>query len=405
MKRRKFLTAGALSVMGGALTACDIKNAREAVDKRDSSGTYPELDQHKIERYELLDASFHWPRFVGRNGRIDYHGQHHTHTLLKLYTDKGATGWGLSAHRAKGLFHFMQGKKVSELIDPRFGLRSIGLDQSVEFALFDLCGKILNQPVYKLIGNEGDTAIPIYSGMIYFDELNPENPNKNLDIILENCRWDYNHGYRQLKVKVGRSGRWYPHDEGLKKDIEVMKLIHDAFRGKDTELLIDANDMYNLDDTKRFLEGIGDIPLFWVEEPFRESLEDGVALRQWMNENGFGETLYADGEHNPDFDICLSLGKKKALDLFIPDTFDYGFSRWIQMMPYLKEIGMRTSPHAWGDQLKSYYTAHLGAGLGNVVNVEGVTCNSDVIDFSKYQIIDGKLQLPDAPGFGMDLRI
>jgi len=404
MKRRNFLRTGALTAIGGALSlnnhACTrAKHADHSLEMTN----YPELDQHKIDKYELMEVNFHWPRFVGKNGRIDFHGQHHKSTVIRLYTDQGATGWGLSGNRAKGLFHFMKNKKVSDLIHPKYGIIDISLDQTVEFALFDLCGNILNQPVYKLIGNSGNKELPVYSGMIYLDELNPDNISKSLDIILENCEWDYNYGYRQFKAKIGRSGRWYPHAEGLKKDIEVMQLMHQAFKDRDTELLVDANDMYDLKDTMQFLEGIGDIPLFWVEEPFRETLNEGRELRQWMDNNGFEKTLYADGELNPDFDVCLTLGKEKALNVFLPDTYDYGFTRWINLMPYLKNMGMTSSPHAWGDRLKTHYTAHLAAGLGNVVTVEGVTCLSDDIDYGNYSIIDGKIHVPDSPGFGMKL--
>ena len=117
-----------------------------------------------------------------------------------------------------------------------------------------------------------------------------------IDKILENCS-EIRVGYRQLKVKIGRSGKWYSHKEGIKMDIEVVKQINSAF--PNTTLLVDSNDKYTLLDTIDFLKGIGDIPLLWVEEPFRENYEDGKKLRKWMDQNGFKSTLYADGEVNP----------------------------------------------------------------------------------------------------------
>jgi D-galactarolactone cycloisomerase len=64
---------------------------------------------------------------------------------------------------------------------------------------------------------------------------------------------------------------------------------------------------------------------------------------------------------------------------------------------------MQSSPHCWGNRLKTNYTAHLSAGLGNVCTIEGVTCESDDIDYGDYQINNGKLSVSDAPGFGMKL--
>ena len=53
-------------------------------------------------------------------------------------------------------------------------------------ALHDLMGVILNKPVYELIGVNGSKTTPIYSGMIYFDELEHNGKTGGIDKILEN---------------------------------------------------------------------------------------------------------------------------------------------------------------------------------------------------------------------------
>ena len=88
--------------------------------------------------------------------------------------------------------------------------------------------------------------------MIYFDELEHNGKTGGIDKILENCNWDIEYGYRQLKIKIGRSGKWYSHEEGLKMDIEVIKKINIAF--PDVTLLVDSNDKYTLQDTIDFLK-------------------------------------------------------------------------------------------------------------------------------------------------------
>lgn len=402
MKRREFFaltscSAGIMS-LGLPLQGVSQKLLNTSFDENH------ELSKHTIVKSELLEVKYRWPRFVGKNGRIDFHGQHNKCTVLKIYTDQGAMGWGLSGRNAGSAFQNIQNKKVSELIIPGQGLID-GLDKSLDFALHDLMGIILNKPVYKLLGNKGPKETSVYSGMIYLDELNPGNESKNLDIILQNCEWDYNYGYRMLKVKIGRSGRWYPHQQGLEKDIEVVKLIHDAYKGKNTQILVDSNDMYSLEDTINFLKGINDVPLYWVEEPFRENIEHGKKLREWMDRNGFKKTYYADGEANPDYDVCMQLGKEKIMDVFLDDVYGVGFSGWIKLMSKLKGNNMFASPHAWGDRLKTNYAAHLSTGLGNVATIEGVTCLSDEIDYGDYPIKNGMIRVSDAPGFGMKLLV
>ena len=39
------------------------------------SDNFPELKKHKITKCELIDLDYHWPRFVGKNGQKDFHGQ------------------------------------------------------------------------------------------------------------------------------------------------------------------------------------------------------------------------------------------------------------------------------------------------------------------------------------------
>jgi L-alanine-DL-glutamate epimerase-like enolase superfamily enzyme len=399
MKRRHFISlascsAGLASL--GNLTS-DYFNAVSL-----SSSESADLATHKITGGELLEVNYHWPRFVGKNGRIDFHGQYKKSTVLRLFTDQGASGWGLSGKQAVELMPGLINKKVSELIIPGKGIIP-GLNRTFDFALHDLMGVIVNKPVYKLLGARGNRQTPVYSGMIYLDELNPENKIKGFDAVMENCEWDYNFGYRQLKVKIGRSGRWYPHDEGLAKDIEIVKRIHNSFKDRKTQILVDSNDMYTLDDTISFLKGIGDIPLFWVEEPFREEAVNGRSLRKWMNENGFSKTYYADGEANPDYKVCMELGKEGVMDVFLDDIYGKGFTEWIKLMEDLRKLGMLSSPHAWGDRLKTNYIAHIASGLGNVATIEGVTCLSEDIDYGDYRIENGRIRVSDAPGFGMKL--
>lgn len=395
MNRKEFLKVSGTSVVGTTLFPATLAHSL-------TGNSFAELQKHKIDKCQLLEVDYRWPRFVGKNGRIDFHGQDKKSTILNLFTDQGAMGWGLSNAKAEELFPLLQGKRVAELIAPEKGIIE-GLDRRAEFALYDLMGIILGEPVYKLIGNRGPKEVSLYSGMIYLDELNPENKSKGIDAILENCEWDYNYGYRQLKIKIGRSGRWYPHKEGLEKDIEIVNRVHEAFKGKNTDILVDANDMYTLEDSITFLKGVKGVPLYWFEEPFIEERETGRKLKEWMMSNGFENTFYADGEFRPDFDVCLELGKEQVMDVFLPDTYSYGFSEWIKLMPKLENINMLSSPHCWGDRLKTNYTSHLSAGLGNVCTIEGVTCESDDIEYGDYPIIDGKIRVSNAPGFGMKL--
>lgn len=398
MKRRDFIKSS--SIFGTSLALA----GHTAIGSR-SEQWNAELAGHVIKQVELLKVNYSWPRFVGKNGRIDFHGQHKTMNVARLITDTGIVAWGMTGGRKTGeLVGLIKNKRVDELIRADSGLIDPKL-HPFDMALHDLMGKILDKPVYKLLGGEGSKGTPIYSGMIYLDELNEGNPNKSIDIILDNCQWDYEYGYRQLKVKIGRSGRWYPHAEGLARDIEVVNEIHKAFHAKGVRLLVDANNMYSLEDTIAFLKGVKGVPLLWVEEPFQESVKEGRLLRRWMNDNGFSDTLYADGEAKPDHDVLMELSRSGDLDAYLSDIVGYGFTPWRKLMPKLKKMGTVASPHAWGSAVKTNAITHIAASLGNCVTIEGVTCVSDEVDFGDYHIKDGLIHVSESAGFGMKLLI
>jgi L-alanine-DL-glutamate epimerase-like enolase superfamily enzyme len=390
MERRNFLRTTSIA----GLSTIAFSRVLEAHELFSTS----ELSKHIIGKAEILKLKYHWPRFVGKNARRDDHGQNHESTVLKITTDQGASGWGLCNNNTD--INRLTGQNLASLILPAKGVLPT-FSKDFDFALFDLAGVILNKPVYKLIGNHGKFSTPLYSGMIYLDELNQGNTDKDIKIILDNCQWDYNFGYRYFKIKIGRSGKWYSHDEGLSKDIEIVKTIHQNFN--DVKLLVDANDMYSLEDTKAFLKEVKDVPLFWMEEPFAENEEECRDLRIWMDNNGFAKTLYADGEYSPKHEQCMNLLRNKSIDLYLNDIFGYGFTNWMRLMPELEKIKATASPHAWGDKLKTNYTTHLAAGMGNIPIIEGVTCISEEIDYGNYPIHKGNIVVSDAPGFGMKI--
>ena len=399
MERRNFLKVAAAS---SASFITSLASAEEAKVEKQSERN--ELTYHKLKDIRFDAVQLKYPRLVGKNSRLGIHGTGPNLTFCTLLTDKGAEGLGLmrgNRQEAEKLFEGIKGKSVSDLFSPALGT----LEERYyifDICLHDLAGVILNKPVYALIsGNERPIVTQCYSGMIYFDEMEPENKPSGLNKILENCLFDYNYGYRQFKVKIGRGGKWMAKDEGLKMDITVTKLIYENF--PDCDILVDGNDAYTVDEFISYLKGIENIPLYWIEEPFRETREDYIKLRNWLDANGRRHTLLGDGEANPDFNLNMELGKDRILDVYLEDMLGYGFTPWRKLTPRLKSMGMMASPHAWGDTIKSFYVSHYVGAYGNVPTIEGVTCFSSDMDLSTYKLVRGRLTPNSSPGFGLKL--
>lgn len=361
-----------------------------------------ELAYHTIQSVSFRAIRMQYPRFVGKNARLDVHGFGPRLDACVLTTDKGASGWASlrgGRNEAQRIVPDLVGKKVSEVFNVAVGIadeRYLPFDT----ALHDLAGVVLNKPVYALLGRETPYTTRYYSGMIYFDDLEPTHAPGGIDKVLEECRYDYEYGYRQFKLKIGRGNRWMSQKEGTARDIAVTKAVAEAF--PDCDILVDGNNGFTVDEFVTYLKGIGDIPLFWIEEPFHETVEDYRKLREWMASANV-RSLLAEGEADPDPALLDTLMREKLMDVHITDIEGLGFTNWRKLMPSLIQYGVQASPHAWGSLLKSYYTAHLAGGLGNTVTIEGVTSTSDDVDLSGYRIENGKLIPPAAPGFGLKL--
>ncbi|HEY8458441.1 MAG TPA: enolase C-terminal domain-like protein [Actinopolymorphaceae bacterium] len=354
------------------------------------------LADHRIARVVIGTLRDRYPRTIGCNARLGSHGSGGTFEVVVIRTNAGAMGWGILAGDVKPIRQLV-GMRVSDVFDPDVGVideRAIALD----FALHDLAGQILGKPVFRLLGGAGPTAVPCYDGAIYLDDLTAKNPARGIEKVLANCKSDRALGYRSFKLKIGRGHRWLPAQEGLRRDIEVTRAVRAAF--PDARIMVDANDGYTTGEFLTYLEAVADCELFWVEEPFRETRPYLRRLRRFLDRLGTG-TLVADGERDPDVPFLLALAADGLLDVLIMDIVSYGFTAWRRIMPVLREVGAQASPHAWGRPLKTIYAAHLAAGLGNVVAVEGVPGRIKGVRSDNYRLIDGKLHLSEAPGFGL----
>jgi len=399
MKRRTFIQALNLGIASAAFYK---GYANEISFSLDGKSYDKELSYHKIKDIKFSTVKMNYPRLVGKNARLDLHGHGPDVEICSIRTDQGAMGWASlrgSRRDAEQISGELIGQKISDLFSSQLGtLKEAHIP--FDIALHDLTGVILNKPVYEILGRKDPFITDYYSGMIYFDDLEPADRPAGIDRILEECQYDYGVGYRQFKLKIGRGHKWMPFSKGLQRDLDVTKAVADAF--PDCRILVDGNNGFTSDQFIQYLKGIPAVNLFWIEEPFHETVGDYQKLRGFLKTEGI-TTLLADGEADPDQNLLTTLFEKKLLDVHLTDIEGLGFTNWRKLMPKLIKLGAQASPHAWGSLLKSYYTAHLAGGLGNTVTIEGVTSTSDDVDLSGYNVKGGKLIPSSSAGFGMPL--
>jgi D-galactarolactone cycloisomerase len=339
----------------------------------------------------------HYPRTVGRNARLGSHGAGGESRIAVLRTDDGRAGWGLVEGRV-GAPDAVVGRPLSELIGDD-GVRDPA-HAPLDIALHDLLGVVRDLPVHALLGGHGRSRVEVYDGAIYFDDLDPDDAPRGVAVLLEECRADHDLGHRGFKLKIGRGNRWMERAAGDRRDVEVTRAVRDAF--PDARILVDANDGYDLDGFRRYLDAVADVGLYWVEEPFPDDADDLAALRAHRDAVTPG-TRIAEGETSPDVDALLPVAESGAIDVLLMDVVSFGITRWRRLLPRLRDAGVSASPHAWGRPLKTLYAAQLAAGLGGIEVVEGVPGRTDGVDDRGYGFADGSLTVPDLPGFGLPL--
>jgi D-galactarolactone cycloisomerase len=302
------------------------------------------LAEHHIKEIRTLWVRSRYVRTIGRNSRIRNHGDGPNSQVRAIVTDRGAVGWGLSGTPEEEMPDLI-GRPIAELFDPATGVIADEA-MTLDYALHDLAGVILDQPVHQMLGGKGEMGIPCYDGAIYMDDLTPEEAPRGVDAIIENCRNDYEMGYRAFKLKIGRGYQWMSPEDGLQRDIYVTRAVHENFR--DCRILVDANDAYTCDGMIRYMDAAADCGIFWIEEPFRENRDDLLKLKEFLAKRS-PDTLIADGESRPDIDFLLEMASEKLLDVLQMDISGLGFTRWRQVMPRLIEAGVPASPHTCGN--------------------------------------------------------
>ncbi|WP_167218494.1 enolase C-terminal domain-like protein [Kribbella shirazensis] len=341
------------------------------------------LSRHVISSVTTAKVGFEYLRTIGKNSFLGSHGSGGVVTAYVVETDRGAIGWGLPLY--DGDPGPLVGRSLAELIDPERGV----IDPAAEFLdfpLHDLAARILDVPVYAMLGGAGSPRVRCYSGGIYFDDL-----DGGMEAIRTNLVQDHAFGFRDFKLKIGRGHRWMDPRAGLQRDIEVTRLARELY--PDAGILVDGNDGFTVNGLFEYLDGVADCDLYWIEEPFAERRPDLQALHDRLRELPTRPKV-ADGEYDPNVDHVLQLAGEGLVDVALMDVISHGLTGWRRTMPHLKA---EASPHAWGLPIKTLYAAHLAAGLGNVPIIEGVPGPGS------YTLEDGYVVLPEQPGFGLNL--
>jgi len=357
------------------------------------------LDDIKISGVAGFAHTTQRKKFIGRNAKKDVHGAQATEPVIRIFTDHELDGVGFGGatpSQANGLI----GKSLAELWDSMDGAGS-ALGRA-DHALYDLVGKALGRPAWSLMGGAGPAWVPVYDTTLYFSDLLPQYAQHGTGRLVEEFEEGLAQGFTAFKVKVGRGARWMDAESGLARDVEVVQQLARA-APSGVKLMADANDQFGFETARRFLGAVGE-HLWFLEEPFPESVEQGCALRTWMSKNGL-KTLLADGESQHDPGTLLALAGAGGVDVLQPDIRALGLSLQRRLGQDVSGLpGVHLAPHCWGSYLGTFMMLQLARGIDGVMTCEIDRMTSDLFDDSHWVLANGCIHVPDQPGCGLVLR-
>jgi len=353
----------------------------------------------RIERIEWARLIAERPRVAGGNARLGVHGKETPVELVRIAVDgETAFGWSrISRTEAEGFL----GLKVDEVIDgnglvyPQY--------RRLEFPLMDWRGRAAGKPVYALVGDGAQSepySVRCYDTTLLIDDLDIADDAEAVRLIQDEARDGLVRGHRAFKIKVGRGAMHMPLRDGTRRDIAVVEGVREVV-GSDPLLMLDANNGYNLNLTKEVLAATEDVGIYWMEEAFHEDPALYGELQRWLDERNM-PTLISDGEGDAASSL-ISQAQRGLIDVIQYDIRMYGFNNWLELGANLDRDGIRSAPHNYGGLYGNYAACHLAAGIDNFLLVEWDEAQAPGVDTSRYAIVDGRVQVPSDPGFGLEL--
>jgi L-alanine-DL-glutamate epimerase-like enolase superfamily enzyme len=320
------------------------------------------------------------------------------HLFVRIMSDQGVEGHCITWLAAPGAAEDAYGTLRALLIgrDPHDieaisyqltdGLQSPDpISSAVDIALWDLVGKLHEQPVYKLLGGARN-RIPAYASTFMYDTV-----QEYVDLALE-CREE---GYKYYKM----------HAWGVpEKDIEVCRAVREAV-GDTMELMLDPVNAYDRVGAMKVGRVLEELDFFWYEAPIEDT--DIQGLKDLTDK--FRMPIAA----------CESVkGGLKALPPYLTghvvDSVR-SVGDWIGGITPLKKaagmceaFGVKYEMHSYGTTLIQAAHLHVMLSIFNCDLVE-LPVPTGVLDMGMKEGIritkDGYVNAPTKPGLGYDVDL
>jgi L-alanine-DL-glutamate epimerase-like enolase superfamily enzyme len=373
MKRRSFLTGlAALGVAPHLGVSAEIKRANL-----------------KITKVEIL-------QITGKNKRKMLY--------LKIHTNEGLTGLYGPIDNEAAMFvdRFFRQRLIGQdplaynaYWDKMFrasrhsrGSHYIMALSAVDNTLWDLKGRLLGLPVYRLLGGSRN-KLRAYASCLGFSQEPSALQSKA----------------RELKQQGYRHQKWFVRDRGpsfgpggVEEDVKVVRLLREAV-GDDVDLMFDAFWQWDLQYALAWTRRVEQYRPRWIEEPFQTANLD--AFIELSRETSIP---VATGEHfYSRYDVHKFLKADAIMVVQADPEWCGGVSELVKICTLASVHGVNVIPHGHSLHAAMHVVASQPIEVCPLVEYLIQKMNS-YYDFEKHQPkpVNGILELSDRPGFGIE---
>jgi len=268
-----------------------------------------------------------------------------------------------------------------------FGRSSVTITAmaAIDMALWDLKGKLYQQPIHTLLGGKQHDRIKAYASILFGRN------GAETKAIAQKWRQA---GYQAIKFG------WEPMGQSEALDLELVSSAREGIG--DGVLLIDAGCVWDARTALQRANAFEQYQLGWLEEPLRP---DDVEGYRWLRDRS--PITIAGGEEECGREAWRPLIEARALDVYQVDLARNGFTDADYVKQRVQEIGARLCNHCYTSPVTVAASLHWLTTCRDAFLFEDCVDDSPLrhqLTHERVQAVDGWITPPEGPGLGVTLN-
>jgi galactonate dehydratase len=273
---------------------------------------------------------------------------------------------------------------------------------AIDLALWDLLGKALGQPVYRLLGGKSNPEVRLYNTCFAHKYDFTKEPDKIMRDLIDG------YGIKAIKIwpfdrAAARNQHEYVTGADLEEGLYPVRLLRDKF-ANEIEILMEFHSGWDLTSAIRIAKALEPYRPMWLEdmllpgnfEQYRQ-LAEATSIPLTISERLAGRMQF------------LRLLESRAARYVMFDvTWCGGISEARKIANMAEAFELPVAPHTAGGPLLFYASTHLATALTNLAIQEScqVFYESTWSTMLSNPLVpkDGAVRVPELPGFGMEIK-